>query len=313
VKRVLALAGGGLLALALLLALVGYGTMHGWNLTRVPAAQVSALLRPWDEVVTPEGPGPFPTVIGFHGCGGKRAAQGEWARWFREAGFASVIVDSFAGRGLDAAAVCGGRRLLPMERAGDVLVSLADVRRLPFVDPARIVLAGWSHGSVAIMDLLVMDPPREIPPNLERESGETGGARGLEGVAGVVLFYPYCGIGSRSWTGTWAWRAPILFLLAGADRVVSPDACLEAAGALEAAGQRVETRLYPGADHAFDQNDHPPGSPLRFDPVATADARERLRAFLAKLARPGAARAQAAAPAGSGPQPRPGGHRGVLG
>jgi dienelactone hydrolase len=240
--------------------------------------------------VTPDGPGPFPTAILFHGCGGKRPSLGEWAQSFREAGFASVIVDSFAGRGLDAAAVCGGRRLLPSERAGDVLVSLGDVRRLPFVDPQRIVLMGWSHGSVAIMDLLVMDPPHEIPPNLEREStGPRSGARGsgqnLDGVAGAVLFYPYCGIGSRSYHGAWAWRAPNLFLLGGADTTAPSGPCLEVAAALEADGHPVEAHVYPQAGHGFDHRDHAPGSPTGYDSAASADAGQRVRALLLSVAR----------------------------
>ncbi len=48
-----------------------------------------------------------------------------------------------------------------------------DARRMPFVDPARLVLIGASHGGWAIMDLLAIDPPKRLPYNLAASAGRT--------------------------------------------------------------------------------------------------------------------------------------------
>ncbi len=278
--RVLGLIGGGVFALAGLAWLLAFGYTRGWHLERVEPERISSLLRPHDDVLLPDGSGPFPAVVQFHGCGGKRANQGEWARLFRESGYAAVVVDSYAGRGVDGRDVCSGRRLLGAERAGDVLVSLEDVRRLPFVDAGRIVLAGWSHGGWSIMELLSMDPPRDVPPNL-------AGApeRGLQGVTGVLLFYPYCGVAARA--PSWQMRARTLFLLAGRDRVASADDCRDYAGALERSGIPVATAVYAGADHGFDHRRAGGRSPV--DERAHASARRDVRRFLTSLAAGGRA------------------------
>ncbi len=222
-------------------------------------------------------------MLQFHGCGGVRASQGEWATLFRDAGWAAVVVDSLTGRDLDARTVCSGRALLGAERAGDVWAALDDLAGLPFVDPERLVLAGWSHGAWAIMDLLAMDPPRELPPSL-REAPATG----LGGVRGLVLFYPYCGWGARA--AVWRPRIPALFVLAGADSVASPGPCLDVAGALTDAGHAVTVQLYDGVDHAFDQPDLDAAGRLVYRPRITADARERVVDFLGGVAARGSGR-----------------------
>jgi dienelactone hydrolase len=255
------------------------GVRYGWWIESRPPPEISALLRPFDRVTLPEGAGPFPTALLFHGCGGVNRNMSDWARLFRDAGWASIVVDSFAGRGLDEETVCGGRALLGAERAGDVWVSLADARRLPFVDPKRIVLAGWSHGGWAIMDLLAMRAAGELPHNL---SAAPDG--GLEGIAGLMLVYPYCGIPARA--SVWRPSLPSLFLLAGADSVADPAPCGEVAEQLEARGDPVELVVFGGVDHAFDHPDLPAGSRLVYDPDTTRAAMQRARAFLTRLAGP---------------------------
>ena len=59
------------------------------------------------------------------------------------------------------------------ERAGDVLVSIDDARRMPFVDPERLVLIGSSHGGWAIMELLAFEAAERLPFNLARAARAT--------------------------------------------------------------------------------------------------------------------------------------------
>lgn len=63
-------------------------------------------------------------------------------------------------------------------------------------------------------------------------------------------------------------------ILAEQDSVVSTPACLGRAEALRAGGATITTEVLPGADHAFDQRERSPVSPLDFD----AGLRERARA-----------------------------------
>jgi dienelactone hydrolase len=278
-RRVVAIA---LVALAVLLiagGVLAHGWFRGWFVSRLTPADLDRLLEPTYEVLRPEGDGPFPAIVQLSGCAGVWENQRTWARVFRDAGWVSVLSDSVAARGLSWESVCGGTHLLGSERAGDVLVALAHARELPFVDRERIVLAGWSHGGWAIMDLLAMDPPRELPHNLSEMP-----AGGLSGLVGLLFVYPYCGFGTRS--ETWSTRAPAMFLMAEHDEVVSTEDCLELASALEAEGHRVRIEILEGALHSFDEPVCADGRTDKYDPGSTRRAHELALGFLTTLGGP---------------------------
>ncbi len=221
--------------------------------------ELQPILRPHDAVYRPAGAGRFPAVVLLHGCAGVRRKDMQWAEAFRDQGYVALVVDSLSGRGIttreDRRRICVGLDLWGSTRAGDLLASLAYVRTLPFVDPARIAVVGWSHGAWAALDFLASAPPEA--------------ARGLRA---VVAFYPYCGIVSRArW---WGLRVdvPLLLLLAEADTIVDPGPCLRLAAAQAERGRSVTTKVYPEVGHVFDWLESP----------ATLDARARVRAFLAE-------------------------------
>lgn len=231
-------------------------------------ATLDAVLSPYDEVFRPDGPGPFPTAILFHGCGGLRDSVREWARELRDAGLLVVATNSLAGRKLRWKDVCRGHKLLGAERAGDVWVSLARVRARSDVDPERILLIGWSHGAWALMELFALEPG-ELPPNLDAAP-----AADYRDVAGVVLFYPYCGLAARA-RRSWPGAPPTLMLLAGQDTVVSSEACR----AWAEGRPGIETHVYPEVDHGFDQRIVEPEWPSTYQERAALDARRRVLAF----------------------------------
>jgi dienelactone hydrolase len=207
----------------------------------------------------PEGEGRFPGVILLHGCAGVRRKDTQWAEAFRREGYVALVVDSLSGRGIttreDRRRICIGLDLWGSTRAGDVLASLAYLRALPFVDPERIAVVGWSHGAWAALDFLASASPEMV-----------------KGLRGVVAFYPYCGIASRAtWLG-FGVDVPVLMLLAEADAIVSPGSCLRLAEGQAGRGRPVTTKLYPEVGHVFDWRESD----------ATLDARERVRAFLAE-------------------------------
>ncbi|MFT3973200.1 MAG: dienelactone hydrolase family protein [Amaricoccus sp.] len=247
-------------------------------------AELSAVLSPWYRVAKPEGPGPFPTALLYSGCDGPRDSMDRWSAALVSHGWASIIVDSHTPRGLDDLErwrlVCAGQVLMGSERAGDVLVSLADARRMDFVDPTRLVLLGASHGGWAIMDLLALDPPAALPFNLSAapDSGDP-----LRGLAGVVLLYPYCGEASRANPDGWRRPVPTLLVMAGEDSIVDPADCAAIAARMAARGSPIESLTLAGADHGFDQQDKAALSTLEFDPKATAAAIDAAFAFLDAL------------------------------
>src|SRR5262245_42627352 len=69
-------------------------------------------LMPGSELYLPEGDGPFPVVLQFHGCGGKKNLQERWAAVAKSSGWAVVVVDSYGHRRIDRfeayATVCTG-------------------------------------------------------------------------------------------------------------------------------------------------------------------------------------------------------------
>src|SRR4051812_4158348 len=88
-------------AIVVLLVVAATAFLRGWYVTRRTPAALSALLRPHDTILKPDGDGPFPAVILMDGCGGVHAATRAWNQWFRDRGFVSVLVDSHAARGLE--------------------------------------------------------------------------------------------------------------------------------------------------------------------------------------------------------------------
>jgi dienelactone hydrolase len=237
-----------------------------------------AALAPHAIWCAPDGPGPFPTVLMFHGCGGRRGFLDHYMAAVANAGLAVVSIDSFGPRGWSRAqalaTVCTGLALPGRQRAGDVLASLWGVSRSALVDPDRLALAGWSHGGWAIMDLMTMALTRPGEAGLADPDASL-----RDGVKALALAYPYCGPGAL--TPLRAWRhMPAVFAFVGqADRVASPTVLRRAFQRLRDAGAPIETWIVPGATHAFDEAAGGGGS-FRFDAAMTREAQNRMARFL---------------------------------
>ncbi|RAH98986.1 dienelactone hydrolase [Acuticoccus sediminis] len=273
-QRVLALAAATVVVLVLALGVHTFGRLQGWFTERVTPQRLSALLSPSYVIAKPDGAGPFPTALLYHGCDGAKDNMERWSRALVEHGWAAVVVDSNTPRHYTDFAtwrlVCAGQLLPGPERAGDILVSMADAMELPFVDADRMALIGMSHGGWSIMELMTLDLGRERPTNLTRLPEP--GASILDGVKANILVYPWCGLANQARFDTWRNGAPVLFILATADIIAPMIECQFVADSLKAAGHPVETVVFQGATHGFDQQDRSEFSPLVFDPEATADA-----------------------------------------
>lgn len=221
---------------------------------RETVAQRAASLMAHAEVLRPEGPGPFATVVQMHGCGGCKPFQRRYAEAVRAAGGAAIVLDSFAHRRIGTfeayATVCTGARLQGAERAGDLFAAVHWARQQPWADPNRLIAAGWSHGGWTVMDALCLQPGEDMArqTGLADLPGEP-----LAGLSGVFLVYPYCGLASLSGRRPWRIQPATCAIVAGRDRVVGsrrPQAVLEE---LRAAGVPLDLHVWPEATHAFDE------------------------------------------------------------
>lgn len=138
------------------------------SITKQPVAFRSDGLALLGFLYKPEGEGPFPAVIWNHGsepAPGQNLHEDSAGARFFGAGFVlfapvrrghagsegTYIVDEI-DRTRETAGVEEANRLvvrrLETEQLDDQLAGLDYLRRLPFVDTSRIVVAGWSYGGI---------------------------------------------------------------------------------------------------------------------------------------------------------------------
>jgi dienelactone hydrolase len=187
------------------------------------------------QLLRPQGPGPFPTVIALHGCGGlfnreddlaKR--ETDWADRLVGAGYAVLFPDSFTARGFRQICTVHDRKIFPKDRADDVAAAVEWLAKKPYIDSKRLALMGWSHGAMtalwAVRQGFMGDGPQ---------------------IKAAIAFYPGCREIARQ--ADWHPRLPLTILIGAADDWTQPGPCQELA-------QREGFKLiaYPDAYHGFD-------------------------------------------------------------
>lgn len=277
--------GAVLIAFAGFVAWMLWRRLTGQHLARLENKRRRALIEPYVAMLYPPGEGPHPLVIILHGCGGVRRVSHAYAEAAVKAGCAAMIVDSLTPRGIDyemaLAQVCTGRVLWGRERAGDLYAALDIAREDPRLDPARIVLAGWSHGAWAILDALALDHDGQAPDGMKRAPDAP-----FKGVTGIFLLYPYASRPALVRRKAIEPPGPVEAILVEHDSMASET---DAAAVLERAkkdGASVRWSTYGGVTHAFDEPDHHPQSLLRYDSEATAMAKTQFVAFLKRRLNP---------------------------
>jgi dienelactone hydrolase len=234
----------------------------------------------------PDGPGPFPAVVGMHSCEGLRNPTGaiasryrDWADRLVKAGFAVLFPDSYGSRELGPQ--CRNRNAivrLTRERIADLQAARQWLQAQPFVKPDRISLMGWSNGGVSVLQAV---RPRAAP----RDGGPD--------FRSAVAMYPGC---NRLENTAWSGRIPTLILIGGADDWASAKACEQMVAGARGRSARASIIVYPGAYHDFDHPSRPvqvrTGYAFSTDnsgrihtgsnPAARADAIRRVTQFLSR-------------------------------
>ncbi len=221
-----------------------------------------------------------PVVIQLHGCGGKKALQGVWAKVAREAGWAVVVVDSYRHRRINTleayATVCTGMRLWGKERAGDLYATMEWVRRQNWADGNRIVAAGWSHGGWTVLDAMSLSPGAEMQ-EATRLSGLAD--EPLKGLAGAFLVYPFAGPGSVARIKGLRVDVTPLALAGTHDVIVGGRSLERTLQRMPMPGEAIRVEMLERATHAFDEQ----GARdlrVRYDPALEAQAHEIYRVYL---------------------------------
>jgi dienelactone hydrolase len=225
-----------------------------------PVTENSLVLK--GNLYKPEGKGRFPAVVVLHGCAGIDYHFRAWAEQLVEWGYVAIIVDSFRPRGVDR--VCGKSYRVPdLERAADAYGAAIYLKQLPYVDSENIGLMGFSHGGWT--GLRAVQRNFSYTVNMETNPFKA-----------AVLFYPSCYYAHDQYIAI-----PTLILIGSKDDWTPAHRCVEL-DKVVSNPEMLELVVYDGAYHDFDRpkgNREYLGHTLKYDAVATKDAKERTKDF----------------------------------
>ena len=185
-------------------------------------------------------------------------------------------------------------------RARDAYGALAALRALPYVDGKRVGIMGGSHGGWTT--LAAMFVPHDANDPLAQAK--------RDGFVAAVALYPSCAPTYGAWSttkfrnfgpvagysGVYQPIAPLLILIGEKDDWTPAEPCRQLAERSRAAGYPVDIKIYPDAQHAFD-NDRPVrydgrrnnsnsssgrGATTGGNPAAWEDAKKQVAAFFAR-------------------------------
>jgi len=205
----------------------------------------------------PDSKGPFPAMILLHGSIGFDQHYDDWAARLASWGYVALLLDGFGPRGQSSLSDP------PSTRAQDICSAKFYLSELPFVDPKRIGVIGWSQrGSSALAALCTRFPShqKEYP------------------FRAVVTFYPYC---FRKLAGL---DFPLLILIGELDDRSPVSICMERMPRKRTPNE-VILKIYPRAYHGFDVEGIDTGymdHRFRYNSTAAADAIIQVKTFLAK-------------------------------
>jgi dienelactone hydrolase len=187
------------------------------------------------ELTFPVGTGPFPAVVLAHGCSGPGYGDAKWAITLRDWGYATFVIDSFAGRGLRE--VCTNAQTLGgQQRIPDAYGALRFLATHPRIDARRIALMGFSHGGILAVG---------ASTTWARDTFAAGEA----GFRAIFAFYPFC---NTDYPERQTIYAPLRIHTGASDDWTPAKPCAELVASLRASGQNAAIDIYPDGHHGFD-------------------------------------------------------------
>ena len=244
----------------------------------------------------PDGAGPFPAAVVFHGCLGLRLpGYSGWTNWFHRRGYAVFFVDSWRPRGISEScrpsrfkpsfeskqgkkAIKGlNRRLANLAlRFGDAWAAVRHIAGLPGIRADRIVAIGFSHGGNTVFDSVSSS-------RYDEYFGNTGPR-----YAAAIAFYGSC-FTLPAFPKPYA---PLLIIAGSEDRILNMFLCHQTKKVLYPDDDSVQVHTIQGAYHGFDRPAvHGSGRlrtfrgrvKLKPDRKATEEARALVDSFLTRF------------------------------
>ena len=189
-----------------------------------------ASVRLAGELYRPPGNGPFPAVILLHPCSGRLPAQIEAADAARYTalGYALLALDSFGARGIVDGCTGGG---LSVDIVMDAYGALLHLASMPFIDPDRIALVGYSLGGAVTLSAVAFDGPERL---FDRQ------------FRAAIAYYPLC-LGLEGGVGV-----PTLIFVGGLDDWAPARHCQALlTGRRSGLGEPMRIVVLPDAHHGF--------------------------------------------------------------
>lgn len=214
----------------------------------------------------PEGNGPFRAVVLLHRCIGIKDWDHAWAQRLKSWGFVALVVDTLGSRGI--ADLCGfQQRISRLQLVMDAHSGKSYLAGLPFVDPKRIAVMGWSFGGDTTLAAIAPNYCGALP-EAKRDPFRA-----------AVAFYPNCSSRLDDL------NAPLLILIGEKDDWTPAGRCRAAMPPEGKSPHEVTLKIYPGAHHCFDctgVRGQSFGHYLEYNYSATSDSIEQVRSFLSK-------------------------------
>jgi dienelactone hydrolase len=215
----------------------------------------------------PDGAGPFPAVVGLHGCAGmhdttKQRLADELVAW----GYVILLVDSYATRDIDHACTSTAFATFLMRRP-DAYGALVFLARQTFVNPHRVAAVGFSAGARVTLSVAETNSFEQfVSPSNSR-------------FRAAAAFYPPCQAASAP-PGI-----PTLTFIGALDDWTPAADCSNKIASWGNDGPPIELVVYPGAHHGFYYSHLRPGMTLfghwvEYNGEAADNASHRLRQFL---------------------------------
>ena len=211
------------------------------------------------QLMTPDGPGPYPAILLLHTSGGLQAGDTDYAKHLVASGYVVLLPEFLAAYGITAET----RQLTFTSDAdsiyADFLASIGMLRKMPAVNPGQIAAIGFSNGGYFALWLAASG---EVNAGISYYGAVTGAGTDPMMNRFQQLFTPS--------------SSPVLILHGSDDSTVKllfAERLDKMLGELRAPH---EFQAYAGAEHRFERDR------TTANDAAAADAWQRSQDFLAK-------------------------------
>ncbi|KTD19314.1 Predicted dienelactone hydrolase [Legionella lansingensis] len=192
---------------------------------------------PHHSLYVPEGKQKFPAILLLHASTGIEKVNYDWASRLKERGYVVYIIDSFKPRGYENRQSVGWEKATQAQ-LDDVAPAYNYLSQLPFVDPTKIGVLGFSMGGFDV--LKIMESVRDNPQPYQKLAFKA-----------AASFYGVC---HRLDENTKLRGTIKIFIGAEDDRATTQD-CVNLVHRSE---DVVFIKVYDGALHGFDNFEFPP-------------------------------------------------------